>query len=360
LRTRAQAEIDLLIPLISEKPNVGAPGDPKLWEVVKKCAARHGVAQLVAYAVHPHVSEAEKAWCDAVLARSWSSYRRSYGDLERIAARLQGRGIQVLALKGPLLAARHYDPAFLRMPSSDLDIAVRERDLEAACAALGEEGYASKLSLRAARRFSHHIAMIHPAGACVELHFRLTHGPFGPSTDGFFEGAGNFRLPGGAEVLVLEGAAEIFHLALHVVCGRFRPFFHLWELHRICAKAGPDAVREASVKAAECHFAGAFALLDVAFRACWGEPLLPPGFSIPATWLNSRIDEKLYRAFCRWSALETGHTLGSRVQGRWLDIQTTDRPSDALRQLAMLMRFAWFHLRNTGPGGEKKIAEVEG
>ena len=341
-----QAEIDLLIPLISEKPDFSAIHDAKRWEIIRKCAARHGVAPLVAYAVRPYISDAEKPWCDGVIATSWSSYHRSCTDLERVAAKLATRGIPVLALKGPVLAARHYDPPFLRMPSGDLDLAVRERDLEAACAALGEEGYALESSLATARRFSHHIAMLHPTHAAVELHFRLTHGPFGLPADPFFEGADTFRLPGGTEVLVLQGAAEIFHLALHVVCGRFRPFFHLYELRRLCAEAGPDTVREACTKAAECHFAGAFALLDAAFQACWREPFVPPNSSLPRTWLQGRINEKLYRACCRWSALEGGHNPGSRLQGRWLDIQTTDRPSDALRQIAMLTRFAWHQFRS--------------
>ena len=258
------------------------------------------------------------------------------------------------------MAARHYDPPFLRMPSGDLDLAVRDCDLEAACAALDEKGYAPQSSLQTARRFSHHVVMRHPAEPSVELHFRLTHGPFGLSSDLFFEGAGSFRLPGGTEVLVLEGAAEIFHLALHVVCGRFRPFFHLYELHRLCAEAGPETVREACAKAAECHFAGAFALLDAAFRSCWGQPFLPPDVSMPATWLNSRNNEDLYRACCRWSALEAGRTLGSRAHGRWLDLRTTDRPSDALRQVAMLTRFAWFQPWRKAQGISEQGGVAEG
>jgi len=97
--------------------------------------------------------------------------------------------------------------------------------------------------------------------------------------------------------------------------------------------------------AAQCNMAGAFALLDAAFQSCWGERFLLADVLMPRTWLQWRINEKLYRACSHWSESARGHSLRSRIQGRWLDLQTTDRPSDALRRVEMLTRFAWFQLR---------------
>lgn len=348
IRTRkihSQAEIDLLIPLISEEPDFSAVRDPELWRIIRNCAGRHGVAPLVAYAVRPHVSEGQKPWCDAILAQSWSAWRESLAGLEFVAGELGRRGIPLMALKGPVLACRHYDPAFLRMPSSDLDLGLRACDLGPACEALKDTGYSLESPLEASLRFSHHAVMLHPSRARLELHFRLSHGPFGPSVDPFFDHAAKFRLPGGSEVLTLDGAAEILHLALHVVCGRFRPFFHVYELRRLCAAAGARVVRDACDMAVRYHFAGAVALIDAAFKSCWGEAFLPADFPMPRTWLHGRINEKLWRACCQWSAPGRGHTLRSRIQGRWLDIQTTDRSSDALRQIRMLARLASFRLR---------------
>lgn len=348
MRNQAHAEIGLLLPLISEKPDFSALHDPECWRQIQRCAASHGVAQLVAYSVRPHVSVAGQAWCDRVIVASWSAHCRKLSDLEFVAAALGQRGIQVLCLKGPLLASRHYDPPFLRKPSGDLDFAVREHDIPEACDALREVGYWLDSSVETARAFSHHVVINHATRTSLELHFRITHGPFGLPVDPFFDRAGRFRLESGTEVLVLDGAAEIFHLALHVVCGRFQPFFHLYELRRICAAAAPGVVREAAAKAAEYHFAGAFALVDAAFQSCWGERFLPPDFPMPRSWLQGRIDEKLYFACSRWAERNSAHTLRSRLQGRWLDLQTTDRPSDAWRQIGMLTRFAWLQLRRQG------------
>jgi hypothetical protein len=88
---------------------------------------------------------------------------RGLRDLEFAAA----RDIQLLALKGPLLASRYYEPAFLRMPSGDLEIAVRECDIEKEYAALMEVGH-SPGSLSRERRFSHHVMMRHADRVSLE------------------------------------------------------------------------------------------------------------------------------------------------------------------------------------------------
>lgn len=345
LKIKTQTEIGLLLPIFREKPDLSAVHDPELWEIIQRCAGRHGMAPLLAYAVQSHVHAEERAWCARTLAQSWASYQRSLRGLEFVAATLDRRGIQLLALKGPVLAARSYQPPFLRMPSGDLDFAVRACDIDEACAALSEVGYTLESPLETARAFSHHVVMLHPARVALELHFRMSHGPFGLPVDPFIEQAVRYRLQNGTEVLILEGAAEVFHLALHAVCGRFRPFFHLYELRRICIARGPATVRQAAAMAAECNMAGVFALIDAAFQSCWGERFLSADVLMPQTWLQWRINEKLYQACLQWSESASAHSLRSRLQGRWLDLQTTDRPSDALRRIEMLTRFAWFQLR---------------
>jgi hypothetical protein len=190
--------------------------------------------------------------------------------------------------------------------------------------------------------------MLHPARVSLEVHFRLSHGPRGLPLDRFFNQAAPYRLPNGTEVLTLEGANEIFHLALHAACGRFRPFFHLYELRRICKVSRPEILHRAAAIAAESHFAGAFALIDAAFQSCWGEAFLPQDVLMPRTWLGWRINEKLYRKCSRWSELDGAHNLRSRLTGRWLDLQTTDGPFDAVRQIAMLTGFAWHQLGRRG------------
>ena len=340
--------IGLLIPFLEDKPDLSAVDDPELWQTIRDQAERQGVAPLVACAARTRVSAAERVWCDRILIASWSRYNRSLDDLEFVAATLKESSVQPLVLKGPLLASRYYNPPYLRKASRDLDFGIRECDIDHACGALMQAGYFLDSAIASARAFSHHIVMFHRDRARLELHFRISHGPFGLPVDEFFDQAIPYRLQSGTEVLILEGAAEILHLALHLACGRFAPFFHLFELRRVCRAAGPAIVRNAAIRAAECHFAGAFSLIDAAFQFCWGEPFLPPGFPMPRTWLYRRVNEELYQAYCRWSELAGARTLRSRLRGRWLDLQTTDRPSDALRQIRTLTKLAWFQMRRRG------------
>jgi hypothetical protein len=136
-------------------------------------------------------------------------------------------------------------------------------------------GYRAVKSLREARAFTHHIEFTHSkTPRKVELHFRLSHHVIGPAVDEFIDRAIPFRLESGNEVFV--------HLALHTVCGRFWPLFHLYELRRLSAIAPPGILEKAVDRTAQHHLAGAFTLLEIAFRACWGEVLIPPGIALPA------------------------------------------------------------------------------
>ena len=336
----------MILSLLSENSDFTGLNNPDIRTTIQRSASRHGMAPLAAYALRTHLSgqeraEREQAWCDRVLAQSCSSFYRSLRDLEFVAATLGRRSIRLLALKGPVLASRHYDPPFLRMPSGDLDFAVRECEIEEACSALKEAGYALESPLRTARAFSHHVTMLHATRTRLELHFRLTHGRRGLAVDQFFDRAASFRLPDGTDVLTLEGASEIVHLALHAASGRFRPFFHLYELRRICKLHDAAVLREAAAMAAEAHFAGVFGLIDVAFQSCWGEAFLPPDLLMPRAWLDWRIDETFYRRYDRWSELDGAHTMRSRLMGRWLDLQITDGPLQAARQIAVLTHLGW-------------------
>jgi hypothetical protein len=347
-RNHPDPTVPLLAQLLSEKPDLTAVADPERWAAIQRAAVRHRLAPLVAYTVRTHVTGAALAWCDQMLAASWKKYRQSLTDLEFAAGLLHERGIQPLALKGPVTAARHYRPAFLRKPSGDLDLGIRDAQFGQAVETLVCAGYTPAETLRRARAFDHHLVMSHPKRMTIELHFRLSHGPFGLPVDPFFDTAVPYRLPNGVEVLTLQGADELLHLALHAVGDRFTPFFNLYEFRRISASCSPDTIRRAVEKAIMCHFAGVFSLIDAAFQAVWHETFVPPDMTLPTTWLQGRINENLYFDCVDWVSSDRVHTLRSRLRGRWLDFQTTDRVSDALRMIAFMSRFALVQLRNRG------------
>jgi hypothetical protein len=347
LASEPLSPIAVLAALLGDPAHSELVSDPETWAAIKQHAPRHGVAQLVAFAARSHVPPSEREWCDRVLTRSWSRYTRSLIDLEHTLKILEAGEIQAITLKGPLLARRHYNPPFLRKPSADIDLAVRNSDLEKSCELFARAGYAPELPLAEARARSHHFALTHPDRPSVELHFRLSHGAYGVPVEEFFARAVPSRLDNGSETLVLSPADEIFHLVLHRVHGRFATLFHLTEIRQLWAAADP-AIRQETLRCAvEHHFAGAFVMTDVAFQVRWGERFLSDG-DLPKTWLRSRINAELYREFEVLSDPGRELPLLARLGRRWIDFQITDRPADARRFAAIMLRVAWYQLRRRG------------
>lgn len=341
----------LLLRLVSDSPDLAVLADPASWRLIKENAGPSGMAPLVAFTARSHVPKDERLWCDKVLTQSWVRYEQSLHHLDYELGILEAEGIRALALKGPLLARRHYNPPFLRKPSIDLDLAIHERDLDRACEALAREGYTLIESIRRAKMLSHHAVLSHPAKRRIELHFRLSHHTAGIRVDELFGRAVPHELPGGRVAWVLAPADEALHLILHAVNDRFGTLFHLYEIRRIWRAMPLNLRMEAVQRGVDRHFAGALKMVDVAFRSLWGDGLLPPDAQLPETWLHRRLNEKLFRSFEDF--WEAGHTrtLMNRLRGRWLDFQTTDRPADAAKFAADLARTAWFQLRRGSQKG---------
>jgi hypothetical protein len=338
----AAKPLDLLVPLLADPPDLAVLSDEASWNLVKLNAARYGVAALVAGAARLHVSSSDRAWCDGILARAWGRHERMLRNLEYILSLLSGAGIPAIALKGPLLAQRYYSPAFLRKPSMDLDLAVAARNLDAACDVLLNAGYKPETSVAEAIARSHHLELSHKSLPKLELHFRLSHMSYGIPVDEFFDRAVIIALPSGQKALVLGPADQILHLVLHLAQSRFGTLFHLAEVRRVYSAESPAARAEAIRRAVEHRFRGVLRMTDIAFRARLGQPFLPSEFTLPDTWLHWRLNERLYRAFERWSTPGRKWTPATRLWGRWLDFQLTDTPSDALRSLKLLAVAARF------------------
>lgn len=342
-----QRALGLTTRLLSEPPDLAVVADPESWALVRKYAKQFGVAPLVAHIARLHVPRSDKEWCDAILTRSWTLHENSLYHLKFVLGLLSDAGIETICLKGPLLARRYYNPPFLRRPSADLDIAVRRRDLRRACDALVSAGYAREVSDAEAFACSHHVTLSHPSRLHVELHFHLSHGPLGIPVDEFFDRSEPCEFPGGT-ARVLGPDDEALQLLLHVAHDRFKPIFHLYEMHKVWSTTSLEVRSAVISRAAGHHLQGVVSLTDAAFRARWGDPLLPPGSPRKGTWLHWYYDERIYAAFENSSVEGEEHTPGDRIRGRWLQFQITDRPIDAIRLLAVLARIAWFQIRYRG------------
>jgi hypothetical protein len=275
-------------------------------------------------------------------------HSRNLNELDDILAHLEHAGIEALVLKGPVLASRYYQPPFLRKPSSDLDLAIKREDLERAFDTLSKLGYKSEVSAREKKTISHHLELIHPTRARVELHFRLSHKGLGIPTDEFFERSASYELPQGRMVRVLSPADEILHLTLHSISGRFATLFHLYEVRKIWKLASPEIRRDAVRKAAQYHFTGAFAMTDVAFRVRWGDAMITRDLPLEPTWLHWRVNPELYHQFERCSDPGRELPLKVRLERKWLDFQMTDRAVDGLKFGADMLLITWFQLLRKG------------
>jgi hypothetical protein len=359
VRPRAVSNpIGLITPLLSDPPDLSVLEDKSSWTIIRENAGRYGVGALVAHSARSHVSPQERTWCDTVLVAGWGRHERMLQQLDYLTGLFDSEGIRTIALKGPLLAQRYYKPAFLRKSSIDLDIAVIADDLENACKVLLRVGYRQEMPLNEALARSHHVQFLHPSRPTVELHFRLSHMSLGIPVNQFFDRAVACRLPSGREALVLGPADQLLHLVLHLATSRFGTLFHLYEIRRVCA-AEPLSVRaEAIARAVDHGYCGVLRMLDVAFRSRWGEPFIPPDTALPVTWLNWRLNEELYDAFDRWATPGQPLTLRARLQGRWLDFQVTDAPSDAIRSIVLWLQTARFQMKRRAWGTLKPISYV--
>jgi len=336
----------LLLKLLSEPPDLTVLSDPVSWSRIRENAGPAGVAPLVAFIAQPHLPPAEWLWCNKVLTQSWASHEQSLHQLNFALGIIESKGIRALALKGPVLARRFYNPPFLRKPSIDLDLAVDEdeKGLDRACEAFAREGFVLAEPVRRAKLLSHHAVLTHPSLRRIELHFRLSHRSAGIGVDELFSRAQPHALPGGRLAWVLAPADEALHLILHTVSDRFATLFHLYEVRRIWLAMPPGVREEAIRRGVDYHFAGALRMVDVAFRALWGDGLLSPDTPLPKTWLHSRLNEKLLRSFEDWWGPNPPLRLLDGLWGRWLDFQLTDRPADAAKFAANLALTAWFRI----------------
>jgi hypothetical protein len=340
--------LDLLTNLLSDRPDFSLLEDAESWALIKESARRHGLRPLIAWIALPHAGGEKRAWCEQILVRSRERHLSNLRSLCEINAALDKRGIRAVSMKGPLLARRYYSPPFLRKPSTDLDLAVAESDLERALNALTGLGFKLDINVHESRTRSHHLELSHPTLPKVELHFRLSHGAFGIPVDGFIERAHRHELPGGPALWVLNPADELFHLVLHRAYGRFATLFHLYEIKKIVQAVSPSVVNDAIQTAKTHHFLGAFLLTDVALRTRWETSLLPLDNAGGRTWLQFRINPGLYRSFETFSDPNRQLTLSTRLHRRWIDLQITDGPTDALRLLGVMTRVGWFQIRHQG------------
>ncbi len=327
----------ILVPSLRDAPDVSALGTEEGWKSIRAAAIAYRMAGFVAFAMRGEVTGEKRAWCDQVLTENWARHDSCIRRLDSVLEILDAAKVETLVLKGPVVGRRHYQPAFLRPPSKDIDLAVRDRDLERAVEALSAHGYSPNMSLRSVRSTDHHVAMSQPGRASVELHIRLSHNAIGIPVERFFGRAGRHDLPTGRTVGILSPADEILGLMLHLSSERFASFFHLYELRQIWRGAAAGLREEVLDMAVRDRYAATAWLVDAAFQTYWGDHFIPPGKAVPKPWLHGRLNAGLLSAM-EQNMVTPDRSLGVRIKGRWLDLQVTDGPVEVARSLGLMWR----------------------
>lgn len=193
-------------------------------------------------------------------------------------------GLEALVLKGAALAETAYENVALR-PMGDLDLLVREADLEAAGRVLEARGY--RLAADEAPDLAHHWAYVRPLAvgvmSAVELHRRpLATPPFDRAlpADELFARAEPARIAD-FDARIPCGADMLLHVAGHLVLQHARSERLIWvaDVDRIARRLDAAAWREAVERAAAVGLAPAVADALAAAQHWFGTPVPPDSLS---------------------------------------------------------------------------------
>ena len=163
-------------------------------------------------------------------------------DLERDAVlrQLSNAGVPVLLLKGAALRMTAYrDPA--ERAFGDIDVMVPAASLEAAVAALAENGYVPESDdrIKLYLEHYHHLILKKAAGFIVEVHWALVPvmSPFRLDAEAFRRDARAIATPGAGEVAVPCAEHMVLHLAQQNMEDGFSQLRRLVDVDRVIASA---------------------------------------------------------------------------------------------------------------------------
>lgn len=220
----------------------GAPVDneikaactPEMLDAVYALAERHDLAHLVGQAVSKlklPESEAGKKCKNAAMV-AFYRYAQIQYEYQRICDLLETEKVPFIPLKGSVL--RSYYPEPWMRTSCDIDVLVKEANLDAAVKVL-QEGLAYNLQGKS----GHDVSLFSPGGVHLELHFTVIEDERLPATQKVLSRYWEDSVPVEGKVFQRAVSDEMFyfyhiaHMAKHMEnggCG-IRPFLDIWVLN---------------------------------------------------------------------------------------------------------------------------------
>ena len=203
--------------------------------VALKLAQKYDVAHLAVLGLKKNnLIAPENAALEQVILRAVFRYERLNYDYTKLCATLEEAQIPFMPLKGSIL--RDYYPEAWMRTSCDVDVLVRNEDLNRAVSVLTEKlGYIEK------ERTTHDIVLSTPAGISVELHYDLVEEGRAKNAIKVLSAVWQDATPRQGSRYFYEMSDSFFyfyhiaHMAKHFEnggCG-IRPFIDLWILDRL-------------------------------------------------------------------------------------------------------------------------------
>lgn len=199
--------------------------DAQAWALLLNLAAQHRVTPLLYFAVQPILAQLPTTTQTMLQERIERLRTRTLWmvtEIKRLLEALSQRGIAAIPLKGVVLAQDIYGSLFAR-EARDIDLLVRDADVDAAKATLLEQGYhwleesLSASEQRRYRRHKTHYTLHHEQrGIHLELHWGLLRAPdvADEGLSGWWERAQPRRL-WGQNALRFAPEDELLALLLH-------------------------------------------------------------------------------------------------------------------------------------------------
>lgn len=247
------------------------------WTSLLTAAQRHGVLGILEQRCKDHsgiLPDDARQRLDELRAveRLWATHLLE--NLEEALACLAKHAIEVIPLKGPLLAARLHGSPLLRH-SSDMDLLVQPENLERALRALADVGYWPDGGPKEAyqRKHLHHVHLQRAGAAPLELHFRAFtgFGTFLPA-EVLFKNARPYQTPAGHHCRMPDPEDEYLYLSVHAAGHAFERLAWLCDLQAMLQQS-PDLDRAAASWFARSHgLTAAFAFCQEVLQQRLGVP----------------------------------------------------------------------------------------
>ncbi|HVW09998.1 MAG TPA: nucleotidyltransferase family protein [Bryobacteraceae bacterium] len=270
---------------------------PVVWREIKRLAEVHRFTAQLAYSSSAWLPPSERAWRDQTLMTHHRRHAQRLAALRRLVEAFAEESIECVSLKGPLLAERLYNPAFLR-PAKDLDLLVRENDIGRAARLMLKLGFVLMGSdpWRIQRFASHHLGFRDGRALEVEVHYAIRAGRNRLDPARYIERSVTWRAGAGFEARILSPADEAFHSCLHAASHAFRRLRWIYDFLWITRGLTAEERTIVHRMVREHGEAGPFAAATVALRLFFAEsPALDWGdFAIP--WLWCPLGERHIRA----------------------------------------------------------------